>query len=75
MNDSGSRRNDLEVLESSGTPFEELESLIVSLEFNFLILKISMFLSSDIDLDGVIDDQIDWACGVDIVWLASELDT
>jgi len=72
MDDTGARGHDLELVESSGAPLEEGESLVVSFEFKFFVLLLGVSGARDIDLDGVIDDQVDGAEGVDLVGVTTE---
>mmetsp|Transcript_413 Transcript_413/g.467 ORF Transcript_413/g.467 Transcript_413/m.467 type:complete len:363 (-) Transcript_413:119-1207(-) len=72
MDDTRSGRNDQEVIESVLAPFQEFESLIVSIEFDFFVLQVSIFGSGVINLDGVIDDQIDRAGGVNLIGISTQ---
>jgi hypothetical protein len=72
MNNTASRWHDLEVVEGSGSPLQEFESFVISLEFNFFVLFPCVFGSCNISLDTVINDQINWAQGVNFLWVSSE---
>ena len=72
MDDTRAGRNDLEVVKSLGSPLEELEALTVTLEFELLVGLGSILSASNIDLDGVIDDEIDWAERVDLGGVSAE---
>ena len=56
MDDSTSWRNDGKVIEGSGSPLEELKSLIISLKLNLLIMFPCVLNSSHINLHTVVDD-------------------
>lgn len=51
MDDTGSGRDGKEVFESGLSPLEELESFVVSLEFDFFVSFSSVSSSGDIDLN------------------------
>lgn len=72
MNDTTSWWDNLEVVESFGTPFQELESLSVSIEFDDLILLGCVSSTEDISLDRVINDEVNWAKRVDFSWVTSK---
>jgi hypothetical protein len=73
MDNTGPWWDNLEVLKGVLTPFEELESLVVSIEFDLLIVVKSSWVSRIIDLDGVINDKVDWDLRVDLHWVDSEV--
>ena len=73
MNDSISRWDDSEILESSLTPFQERESLGVSCELKLLILVLGVRCRGDIDLNRVINDQVNLALRVDFGWVRAHL--
>jgi hypothetical protein len=72
MHNTGARRDNLEVVESTGAPLEELESLSVPVELDDFVLLGSVGGSVDISLDGVINDEIDRAEGVNFGGISSE---
>ena len=61
MDNTRTWRHDLEVIEGFGTPFEELEALTISMEFELFVLLGGSCNTSSIDLDRVIDDEVDGA--------------
>lgn len=66
MDNSGSRRYNREVLKGALAPFEELESFVVSGEFDFFVFQKCIFNSGDISLNRVVDNQINGDLGVDV---------
>jgi len=72
MDNTGAWWDDLEVVEGSGTPLQELESFSISIEFNDLVLSGSIWSTGHISLDGVIDNKINWAEWVDLGWITTE---
>ena len=72
MDNTGAWWHDLEVVEGLGAPFQELESLPIPIELDDLVLLGSVGGSEHVSLDGVIDDQIDWAQWIDFRWVTSE---
>ena len=72
MDDTRAWWDDFEVVEGLGSPLEELEALSVSGELKSLVLLSGIGSSGSVDLNGVINDQIDWAKWVDLGWIATE---
>jgi len=72
MDDTRARRHDLEVIESLGSPLEELEAFAVTEELELLVLFAGISNTSGIDGDGVINDKIDGAERVDLRGIATE---
>ena len=72
MDNTGARRNNLEVVESLGAPLQELESLAITREFEALVAVTGITNTSCIDLDGVINDEIDGAERVDLAGVTTE---
>lgn len=72
MDNTGAWWNDLEVVESLRAPFQELESLPISIEFNDLILLSCIWSSKNISLYRVINDQINWAKWIDLSWVTAK---
>lgn len=72
MADTGSWRNGQEVLEGGLSPFQELKSFVVSLEFDGFVLFSGVSGLGDVDLDRVIDDEVDWDQRIDLLWVATE---
>jgi hypothetical protein len=66
MDNTRSRRNDLEVVESLRTPFQELESFSVTIEFDDLVLFGGISSTEYVSLNGVINDEIYGAKRVDL---------
>ena len=71
MNNSWSRRDDAQIVECRRAPLEKFKSFIISFELNFLILDVGMFDSGDVNLDGVVDDQVDGAGRIDLIGISS----
>jgi len=72
MADTGAGRDGQEVLEGGLTPLEEFESFIVSFEFNSFVSFSGISSLGNIDLNGVINDQIDGDQGVDLLGITSK---
>jgi len=58
VNDTVSRRHNSQVIKRLLAPLEELESLLVTVEFDLLILIFSISFARHIDLNGVVDNEI-----------------
>ena len=58
MHDTESRRHDTESIEGLHSPFHELVTFPITIEFQFHVEVKSVFAAQIIDLDRVIDDQI-----------------
>jgi len=56
MDDTVARGDNSEVFESFLTPLEEGKTLLVTVEFDFLILFLCVGISSNINLNGVVDN-------------------
>jgi len=65
--------HDGQVVESFLSPLEECESLGISVELKLFVLLLGILSSGNIDLNGVIDDEIDLAKWVDLVWVTTLL--
>jgi hypothetical protein len=74
MDNTASWGYDLEIVEGSGAPFQEFESLVVSFEFNFFVLFPCISDSGHISLNTVVYNQINWAERIDLFWITSEPD-
>lgn len=74
MDDTGTWWDGVEVGEGLGSPLEELESLVVSLELDLFVLVSGIEGLVDVSLNGVVNNEIDWAEWVDLLWVSSELD-
>ena len=59
MDDTGLRRNDIEIVESFLAPFEKLVALPVALELDLHVHVQRIGTVREVDLDGVVDDEID----------------
>jgi hypothetical protein len=59
VNNTDSGRNDLESLESLLAPLEEFVALAIPLEFEVEVLLERVGGAGEVDLDGVIDNEID----------------
>jgi len=74
MDDTRSGRNNQEVVEGILSPLQEFESFVVSLEFHLFVLFKGIGGSGKIDLDGVINNEIDRAKGINLIRASSESD-
>jgi len=72
MDNSGAWGHDLEVVEGLRAPLEELEALLVSLELHLFVELGGVEGAGLIDLDGVINDEIDGAQGVNLLGVTTE---
>lgn len=72
MADTGAGRDGQEVLEGGLTPLEEFESFVVSFEFNSFVSFSGISSLGNIDLNGVINNQIDGNQGVDLLGITSK---
>ena len=72
MYDTTSGRDDGEVVKSSGSPFQEFKSFVVSIELNLFILFPGIYDSGLINLNTVINDQIYRTKRVDFLRIASQ---
>lgn len=66
MDNTITRWNDLEVLESSFTPLKETKSLGISDKLKLLILIFRISVAGVINLNGVVNDQINLTKRVDL---------
>jgi hypothetical protein len=66
MDNTRARRHNLEVVESTSTPLEELEAFTIARELEGFVLVTSIGSTRNIDLYGVINDEVDGAKGVDL---------
>ena len=73
MDDTIAWWDNAEVGEGGLAPLEESESLLVPVELDLLVLVLGVGLASDIDLDGVINNEIGLAERVDLVGVTTEL--
>lgn len=73
MDDTVARGHDSEVAEGRLTPLEECKSLLVPVEFDLLVAVLGVVGACDIDLDGVVNDEVSLAEGVDLVGVTTEL--
>lgn len=65
--------NNSEVGEGRFAPLEEGEPLLVSVELNLLILVFSVGSAGNINLDGVVNNEVSLAKWVDLAWVTSKL--
>jgi hypothetical protein len=72
MADTRSGRNGQEVLKGRLSPLEEFESFVVSFEFDFFVSFSGISSLGNIDLNGVINDQIDGDQGVDLLGITTK---
>jgi len=72
MDNTTSWWDNFEVVKSLGSPLQEFESFVVSLELKLFVSLSSSITSKSIDLNGVINNQIDWAERVNLSWVSSE---
>lgn len=72
MNDSRTWRNSQEVIEGTLAPLQELESFLVSFKFELLVSFSGVSGSCNIDLNGMIDNKINWAERVDLLRITSK---
>lgn len=72
MDDTRARRHDLEVVESLGAPLEELEAFAVTSELETLVCFTGIANARGINLNGVINDEINWAERVDLAGVTTE---
>ena len=72
MDDTAAGWHNAEVVEGSGTPFQEFKSLVVALELDLFVLPPSVLNSGLVHLHRVIDDQIDRAERVDLLRIAAQ---
>ena len=73
MDDTVARGHNSEVAEGSLTQFKEGESLLVSVEFDLLVAVFGVGATSDINLDGVVNDKVCLAKRVDLVGITTKL--
>lgn len=66
MDNTRAWRNNLEIVEGLGAPFEELEALSVSVELDDLVLLGSIRSTEYISLNGVINNEINGTKRVDL---------
>ena len=74
MDNTETRRNDTECIESLHAPFHELVTFSVTVEFQLHVEVQRIVLTEIIDLDGVIHDQIDWNQRFDLFRILAGLD-
>jgi hypothetical protein len=72
VDNPGTGRYNFEVVEGFGTPLKELEALTVASELELLVEVLGIESAGDIDLHGMINDEVDGAEGVDLGGVASE---
>ena len=72
MHDSGSRRNDLEVVERGLSPAQELVALAVALVFELDVALEGVLCAEQVGDDGVVDDQLRRGERVDLRRIAAE---
>jgi len=72
MDNTIARGHNSEVVEGLLTPLEESEALLVTLELKLFVLLFGVGGTGDIDLDGVIDDQVSLAKRVNFVGVSTE---
>ena len=69
VNDTKAWRYNAECVERLHTPFHELITLVIAFEFQFHV-QIECFLFTEmIDLNGVINDQVNWDQWLDVFWI------
>ena len=73
MNDTVAGRDDSQVVESLFTPLKESESFSVTLELKFFVAFLSIGSAREVDLHGVIDDEVNLAEWVDLAGVAAKL--
>jgi hypothetical protein len=73
MNNTRAGGHNLEVVESALSPLQELKSLVISLELQLLILAEGILSLGNINLNGVVNDQIDRAGRVDVLGVQAQI--
>lgn len=74
VNDTATWWYDREVFEGGRTPLQKFKSFVVPLKLDLLVDFVGVRHSGNIGLYGVVDDKIDWAQRVDLLWIASKSD-
>ena len=72
VNNSGSRWDDLKVVERRLSPSEELITLAISFVLDFYIALESVFAAEQVRDDRVVDHEFRWCEGVDFFWVAAQ---
>lgn len=72
MNDTRAGRNNLEVVKGTSAPLEELEAFAITLEFKNLVLFFGISSARNIDLNGVINNEINGAKRVNLRWVTTK---
>ena len=72
MNNTISWWNNSKIIESFFAPFEESKSLLVSVKFNFFVLLLCVCISCNIDLYGVINNEINLTKRIYLFWVTSK---
>ena len=70
--DAGARRHDAEVVEGAGAPAQELVALLVALVLDLDVLLEGVGRAEEVDLHGVVDDEVDRHQRVDLGGVAAE---
>ena len=73
MDNTVTWRHNAEVAKSGLSPLKEGKSLFVPVEFDLFVAIFGVLGTGDIDLNGVIDDQIGLAKRVDLVGVSTKL--
>ena len=72
MDDARTWWDNLEVVEGLAAPLQELESLSIPVELDYLVLFGGVWSAEHISLNRVVNDQIYWAEWVDLGWVATK---
>ena len=70
--DAGARRHHLEVVEGAGAPAQELVALLVALVLDLDVLLEGVGRAEEVDLHGMVDDEVDGHQRVDLGGIAAE---
>ena len=73
VDDAVARRDNSEVSEGRLAPFEESEAFTVPVEFDLFIAVLGIFGPGDVNLDGVVDNEVSLAEWVDLIGITPEL--
>ena len=72
MADAGARRHHLEVVEGAGAPAQELVALLVALVLDLDVLLEGVGRAEEVDLHGMVDDEVDRHQRVDLGGIAAQ---
>lgn len=67
MDDSTAGWHNQEIVQSTLTPLEERESLSIATELKFFVFFSCISSTCNINLDGVVDDEVSWAERVNLL--------